>query len=58
MTQPAIRLLNAYNGKAYSQFWDWKRASTAMETAQDMPSYPDDGFVRETDNCIVVKLSE
>ena len=58
VTQPAIRLLNAYNGKAYSQFWDWKRASTAMETAQDMPSYPDDGFVRETDNCIVVKLSE
>lgn len=30
----------------------------AYTSASDMPSYPEEGFIKESDNCIVVKLSD
>ncbi len=57
-THPAIRLLTAYDGGNYRPFDSGAQAAEGAAVAADMPAYPADGFIREEEGFIVIKLSE
>lgn len=58
-TNPAARLLNAYDGRQYMQGIAYPEyISGALEVSKDMPSYPEAGFVREEAEYTVIKLSD
>ena len=58
-TVPALRLLTAVSGKEYEAAdLSKKHVKKVRQETGDMPCWPEKGFVRETGDCIVVKLSE
>ena len=57
-TPPALRLLTAFSGNQYTGVRDSRQKKKAVETAKEMPAYPADGFVREEEDMIVIKLSD
>ena len=57
-TVSALRLLTACSGKQYAGISGKKLERKAADAAQDMPAYPDNGFVREEEDMIVIKLSD
>ena len=57
-TEPAVRLLTAYDGRSYRSFSSRTQAEEAAAVAQEMPVYPEDGFVREESGFVVIRLSD
>ena len=57
-TPPALRLLTAFSGNQYTGVRDSRQKKKAVETAKEMPAYPVDGFVREEEDMIIIKLSD
>lgn len=57
-TQPALRLLTAVTGKEYQAAdLSKKHVKQIVKKTADMPCYPEKGFVREEEDCVVVRLS-
>ncbi len=56
-TRRSTGYLNAAFGKHYSSKLSKKQKKLAIETAASMPDYPREGYVRNVDGLIVVKLS-
>ena len=54
----ALRLLKAFSGKQYGTLTGGPAWSRAMEEAESLPCYPQDGFICRTDEYILVKLSD
>ena len=57
-TRRAVLYLDAAFGKQYSFQLDQDHIQKAISAAEQMPVYPSEGYVKKTDNLIVVKLSE
>ena len=57
-TAAAVRLLRAYDGTDYQAVTQEELLYRAEELAAEIPAYPADGYILETDEMIVVKLSE
>ena len=57
-TAAAVRLLRAYDGTDYQAVTQEELLNKAEALAAEIPAYPADGYILETDEMIVVKLSE
>ena len=55
-TGSALRLLSAYSGREYKAIKKGPAFDRAMEEAASLPRYPEEGFVRITDEYILVSL--
>ena len=57
-TPAAIRMLCTQDGTAYRAVTDTAKMKEAAETAAEAPAYPEDGYILETDDMIIIKLSD
>ena len=57
-TAAAVRLLRAYSGTGYRAVTEEGMLYRAEELAAKAPAWPADGYILETDEMIVIKLSE
>lgn len=57
-TPAAIRLLCTQGGTVYRAVTDSGKMKEAAETAAEAPAYPEDGYILETDDMIIIKLSD
>lgn len=57
-TRRSVLYLCAAFGKAYSIVEDDSLKNTAISVSEQMPAYPQEGYVQNVDGLIVVKLSE
>ncbi len=57
-TLAVVRLLRAMDDRPYSSTYTPAQLEEALQLSQDMPCWPQDGSVQETQSSIVVKLSQ
>ena len=57
-TSGAVRLLSAANGKAYKAKSYQKILNEIRETAEQMVSFPEDGYIRPMDGYVIIRLPE
>ena len=57
-TGSALRFIAAYSGKKYTALPDGPVMDLAMEEAVSAPCYPEAGFIRKTEQYILVNLSD
>ncbi len=57
-TPAAVRLFRAMRDKDYRAYADADQLEASLEIADEMPCYPDSGYIRKLDDCVVIKLSD
>ena len=56
-TPAAVRLLRTYSGVPYQEVTQSAKMQEAAEISVGAPVYPTDGYILETDDMIIIKLS-
>ena len=57
-TPAAVRLLRTYSGIPYQAVTQNAKMQEAARIAAEAPAYPADGYILETDDMIIIKLSD
>ena len=57
-TPAAVRLLRTHSGVPYQEVTQSAKIQEAAEIATGAPAYPADGYILETDDMIIIKLSD
>ena len=57
-TPAAMRLLQAVKGEEMNGMTDYSLMMQATKEAENQPSYPEEGYVLETEQMVIVKLSD
>ncbi len=57
-TPSAVRILEAVGGCRLNSSYNGEQVANAIQSSADMPAYPAEGYIRETDESVVICLSK